>query len=123
MSGLCRHTGKPLSAWEHTVQSIAEEILPTPAGARVQREEFGSPVPAILIRRNASNDTLIAYAYSIALACELWEPRYRVKKLIPQDIPEGRRKGETQFQVIGDFMPRAHLGDFTVEGERSFLVL
>ncbi|SDQ99760.1 hypothetical protein [Pseudovibrio sp. Tun.PSC04-5.I4] len=122
MSGLCRHTGKPISAWEHTVQSIAEEIVPTPYGARVQREDFGSPVPAIIIRRNISNDTLLGYAWAVALACELWEPRFRVKKLVPQDVPEERRKGQTQFHIIGAFMPRAHLGDFTVEGERSFLL-
>ncbi|WP_320141255.1 GPW/gp25 family protein [uncultured Cohaesibacter sp.] len=115
MPGIDRNTGKMASEWDHTVQSIRDYILPTPFGVRVMREDFGSFIPLMLLRENLDNENALLMFWAIALAIDLWEPRFDVKRVKPAETVTARRKGRLPVAVVGDFMPRGHLGDFTVE--------
>ncbi|SNY93423.1 hypothetical protein SAMN04515647_3718 [Cohaesibacter sp. ES.047] len=113
MAGTNGRTGKPLVGIEHVVQSI-EIILQTKFGELVQLEEFGSFVTSLLLRENQDNRTAALIYWIIALAIDLWEPRFRLTRFIPDETVDKRRDGVFSFGILGSFMPRAHLGDFTV---------
>ena len=113
MVGIDRETGKTLSGFADVAQKIFT-ICWTPIGVRVQREEFGSLIPKILLRENIDNRAFAIYYWCFCVAVELWEPRFKIKKLIPKDTVEKRRVGTLDVYAVGDYMPRAHLGDFTV---------
>lgn len=115
MPGINRETGKMMTEWDHTVQSICDFILPTSFGARVMREDFGCIVPFMLLRENLDNKNALLMFWAIALAIDLWDPRFEVKRVKPNEAVDTRRKGKLRVAAVGDFMPRAHLGDFTVE--------
>ena len=119
-TGIDRETGKPLSDWDHTVQSILV-ILSTHFGERVMRRIFGSAVPRVL-GKNLVPDTMLKFYMAVAVAIELWEPRFRVRRFeYPgrQNSPEDMRQGRIGIRLIGDYMPRALEKDFTVEAIRT----
>lgn len=113
-TGIDRRTGRVLSGWAHTTQSLAV-IFTTYFGERVMRRWFGSFVPNLL-GRNMDPPTIIKFWMAICVAIELWEPRFKVTKIQPIGTPEGMRRGGLGFEVQGVYRPRGHLGDFTPEG-------
>jgi len=119
-AGINRKTGKPLSEWDHTYQSI-HVILTTHFGERVMRRVFGSAVPGVL-GRNLVPSTLLKFYTAIAIAIELWEPRFRVRRF---EYPENNngadelRQGKIGIRMIGDYRPRALSGDLTVEAVKT----
>lgn len=119
-TGIDRFTGKPLSGWLHTYQSI-ETILSTRLGERVMRRNFGSAVPGIL-GKNLVPSTMLKFFMAITIAIELWEPRFRVRRFeYPEDQngPDNMRQGKIGIKLIGDYRPRALEGDFTVEAVKT----
>ena len=119
-TGIDRETGKPLTDWDHTVQSILV-ILSTHFGERVMRRVFGSAVPRVL-GKNLVPDTMLKFYMAVAVAIELWEPRFRVRRFEypgAQNSPDAMRQGRIGVRMIGDFMPRALEKDFTIEAVRT----
>jgi phage baseplate assembly protein W len=134
MSGTNRETGAEISVpWEHCAQSIAD-ILTTRIGERVMRRDYGSEL-LDLIDRPAENDLVLECTMAIGTALDKWEPRFVFKGLGItgplkgvfglEAIPDvGKmRNGEFQIDIVGDFYPRGHLGDYTtLESDRGFSV-
>lgn len=114
MAGINRETGKLLTGWEHVAQSL-QVLFTTHIGSRVMRRYFGSEVPPLL-GENLTPRTILRFTYAIIVACELWEPRFRVKRV---DIdPAGNsverlRGGRLAMTIVGEYRPRGHLGDPT----------
>lgn len=119
-TGIDRETGKPLTGWEHTTQSILV-ILSTHFGERVMRRVFGSAVPRVL-GKNLVPETMLKFYVAVAIAIELWEPRFRVRRFdYPGGAngPDNMRQGKIGNRMIGDYMPRALDKDYTVEAVRT----
>ena len=112
-TGIDRTTGKVLSGWPHVVQSL-EVIFSTRFGERVMREWFGSMVPAML-GENLTPATVLRTKLAIWVAIETWEPRFRIAQITSLSV---NRQGQYRLEMEGEYRPRAHLGDFTVEGPR-----
>lgn len=122
-TGIDRYTGKPISDWSHVHQSI-RVILSTHFGERVMRRSFGSAVPGIL-GRNLVPETLMKFYMAIAIAIELWEPRYRVRSFqYPEESnsADNLRQGQIGIRMVGDYRPRALEGDFTVESVKTVTI-
>lgn len=122
--GINRHTGKVLSGWEHTVQSLGV-IFTTGLGERIMRRFFGSAVRGLL-GKNLTPETLARFYLAIAIAIDLWEPRFR---LVAVSYPNNTnseqrmRQGRLGLKLVGEYRPRALEGDFTVEGpERTVTI-
>lgn len=115
--GFDRETGALISGWDEVVQGI-RVIFTTPIGERIHREWFGSLVPAML-GRNITPEMLLRFYVVVGAALDVWEPRFRVVKFKPTDLT---REGALFIDIEGEYMPRAHLGDHTIEGPRRLTV-
>lgn len=114
MAGINRDTGKMLSGWPHLVQSLGV-LFTTHIGARLMRRHFGAESPDLL-GENLVPATILRFAGTIIVAVELWEPRFRVRKIdISRDAntPEKLRLGRVSMAIRGEYRPRGHLGDPT----------
>ncbi len=114
MAGIDRDTGKRLAGWSHVVQSLVV-LFTTYYGSRVMRRYFGSEVPPLL-GRNMTPRTIMRFCYAIAVSCELWEPRFRVKTINinkSDNTVERLREGRLRMAIHGEYRPRGHLGDPT----------
>lgn len=112
-AGFDRRTGRPIAGWDHVLQSLGV-IFTTHFGERFMRRHFGSFVPRVLGERLVPS-TLLRFWTAIIVAIELWEPRYRVTKIMPAASPEQLRQGILRYRLEGIYYPRGHLGDFTPE--------
>lgn len=112
-TGFDRHTGRVIAGWAHVVQSL-EVIFTTRFGERAMRRWFGSAVPRLL-GENMVPSTVLKFWTAVCIAIDLWEPRFRVTKIVPLGTAENMRGGALGFEIVGVYMPRGHLGDFTVE--------
>jgi len=120
-AGLDRRTGKPLTGFDHVVQSV-EVILTTLIGSRVMRRTFGAALLRLL-GENTSSETIMRATMAIALALELWEPRFALKQVvIGENSPESLRQGGLRMSLIGEYRPRGHLGDMTPAGMRTITI-
>jgi phage baseplate assembly protein W len=113
-TGIDRNNGKILTGWDHVMQSL-QVIFTTFFGERVMRRWFGSFVPKIL-GRPMTPTTVLRFWTAICVAIDLWEPRYRVTRIVPRGSPEEMRLGGIGFTVEGVYMPRGQFGDTTPEG-------
>ena len=77
--GMDAATGKPLTGWEHTAQSI-RDILTTPIGSRVMRRTYGSKLHE-LIDSPQVQSVFVDCVMAIAEALYLWEPRFDVTRV------------------------------------------
>jgi len=117
-AGISAVTGKPLTDWEHTQQSIGK-ILQTAIGARVMRRDFGSNLPDLVDAKMVSKNILAAYS-AAAEAIERWEPRFRMwKGAVTAAAPDGR----ITMAIHGTYFPRGHLGDYSVAEDRTARVV
>jgi hypothetical protein len=66
--------------------------------------------------------TLLKFWTAIVVAIDLWEPRYRVTKILPAASPEEMRQGILGYRIEGVYRPRGHLGDFTPERVRTVTI-
>ena len=119
-SGISRHTGRPVHGWEHVVLCL-EAILTTPFGSRVMRRWIGSLVPAML-GENLVPETLLKF-FTALYAALVFEPRFNLEQVHILSSVDDLRAGRLRLELLGQYRPRAHLGDFTVEGPRSIFVL
>ncbi len=119
MSGIDAATLQPIDPWAHTQQSI-DLILTTPLGPRVTRGYVGS-LTSRLLGENLSPATIELFFHLACMAIALWEPRFRVTTT---DIArlEDAPDGDIDLIFAGDFMPRAHKGDFRVMATRDLLL-
>jgi len=114
--GLNRATGRALSGWGHVLQSL-QVLFITRIGSRITRRTFGSAVPGLL-GKPVNTATVLRFATAIIVAVELWEPRFRVKRITfsrPKNSPEKLRLGGLSMTLVGEYRPRGHLGDPTPE--------
>lgn len=124
MAGINRETGKTLAGWLHVVQSLMV-LFTTHYGMRVMRRFFGCDVPTLL-GQNLTPRTVMRFCYAITVSCELWEPRFRVKKIdidATANSTEALRAGRLSMSIRGEYRPRGHLGDPTpARGEYALLI-
>jgi phage baseplate assembly protein W len=124
--GMDRRTGKMIFGWTHTQQCM-EVIFITQFHTRVLRRWVGSYVPHIL-GESAIARVITRFFWAIAVGLEMWEPRYRIKRVHAEQFaladaklapaPETSsadelRIGHATFMTDGVYRPRAHLGDIT----------
>lgn len=125
-SGIDAFTGQILSDWEHVKQSIAD-VLTTPIGTRVMRRDYGSEIPALVDRPMTASNILAVYAAAANALYprqvgKAWygEPRFRLRQC---ELVEASEQGSLHLNIGGDYVPRGHLGDETVEASNvSFSV-
>ncbi|OCC25322.1 hypothetical protein MB02_01215 [Croceicoccus estronivorus] len=79
MSGMDRTTGKPLADEQHIAQSITD-IVTTPLGTRVERRDYGGPLPELVDAPQNKATQLLLFA-SITGPVRKWEPRVRLTKV------------------------------------------
>lgn len=118
-SGISRHTGRPVHGWEHVVLCL-EAIFSTPFGARVMRRWIGSLIPAML-GENLVPETLLRF-FTALYASLVFEPRFLLGQINILSDADELRAGRLRLELLGLYRPRAHLGDFTVEGPRSVVI-
>ena len=121
MAGIDRRTFKPIENLTSAYQGV-EVIVTTLIGDRVMRREFGGGILELL-GRLVTAPLFAAFQQIIATAIDLWEPRFRVRRITPQGSVEEIRLGHLGLVVEVDYRPRGHLGDFTVERVLSFTML
>ncbi len=114
MPGINADTGKPLSGWDHVVQSI-RVILTTMIGTRVMRREFGSELMA-LVDAPMTDRVVLAVYVATANALARWEPRFRLTSV---EIMSPEASGQISLRLFGNYYPRGHLGDFSTPQSRS----
>lgn len=111
--GINRYTGKPLADFAHLQQSLSV-IFTTRIGQRIMRRTFGSMVPGLL-GKELTPQTLARFYMAIVIAVYLWEPRFRVTSVTyPGTTPKTMALGQIGIKIIGNYMPNALTGDFTV---------
>ena len=113
MSGIDRRTGRPLASFAHALQSV-EVIISTRIGSRVMRRTFGGGV-AELLGRAVTPSLFAAFQQLVATAIDTYEPRFRVRRVIPSGSTEAVRAGAVGMTFEVDYRPRALQGDLTVE--------
>lgn len=134
MAGMCRHTGRLIGAWEHTVQSM-EVIFTTRFHERVMRRWFSSLLPHILGESIVPSTLVRIFAGLVQSLTvkefnaflqkyDAREPRFVVTKITPfNNSPETLRQGTFRLRIEGIFRPRAHLGDLTPAGRKHFYLV
>lgn len=122
--GMDRRTGRIIRGFDHVAQSIGD-ILTTNIGERIHREWYGFPGFRYL-GEPLNRETLVKFLNMIYVALTMRqknglpvEPRFKVKRTVPL---EANRQGEFKCRLEGEYMPRGHLGDFTVEGTRRIVL-
>lgn len=115
--GLDRATGRPLSGWEHCLQSIVV-ILTTVIGQCVMLRDFGSAALDMQDRRATPLNIMRIYA-DVAAALRRWEPGYRLRTI---QIVRYGPDGVFAFMLTGVFYPRGHLGDYSISEEREAII-
>jgi phage baseplate assembly protein W len=118
MAGIDRRTGKILNNFDHALQSV-EVILSTRLGSRLMRRQFGGGV-AELLGRAVTLPLFSLFQQLAATSIDIWEPRFKVRRITPQGTVEQIRAGSVGIRIDVDYRPRGHLGDFTVERVVSF---
>lgn len=117
-NGMNRVTGASLSGWDHVVQSL-EVIFTTRFNERVMREWFGSLVPTIL-GQTMIEKNLLKFFYSIGVAIEIWEPRFKLVKI---NVTKLDSTGSLSFSLDGEYFPDALIGNYTSNIRRSLILI
>lgn len=125
MAGFDRKTGRPLSGWDHTQQSL-RVLITTDLGERVMRYRLGGRTGSLLDRPGNAL-TVVDHFVAIQEAIEprlvngfqYGEPRFDLARIVPR----GDQSGLFTFELVGLYYPRGHLGDFSVYETRTATVL
>lgn len=117
-TGVDAVTGKPLTDWEHTRQSI-DKILTTPIGSRVMRRDFGSELPDLVDTKMTQRQILRLYS-AAAVALQKWEPRFVIRrgKVTRADV-----SGSISLDLYGVYYPLGHRGNFSIMEDASTRVV
>jgi phage baseplate assembly protein W len=98
-SGMSTSTGKRISGVAHLRQSV-RDILTTPIGTRVMREEYGSDIPSLIDQPDNHVTTVRVYA-AAATALMRWESqRLRLRQL----KASRNRQGQLVLEVSGQYL-------------------
>ena len=118
MAGICRRTGRVLDNLSSAIQGV-EVIFATRIASLVLAREFGGGVAELLGRR-LTPPLFAIFQQLVATAIDLWEPRFKVRRISLKGSAEEVRLGEVGISIEVDYRPRGHLGDTTVERIMSF---
>ncbi|MBN9056782.1 MAG: GPW/gp25 family protein [Rhizobiales bacterium] len=113
-AGISAVTGRPLTDWEHTDQSIGK-IIQTAVGSRVMRRTFGSDLPDLVDSKTIRKNILAVYS-AAAAAIDTWEPRFRMRTGAVRSVGAD---GKIGLVISGTYFPRGHLGDYSVAEDRT----
>lgn len=113
MAGIDARTGQLLEGWPHVVQSVGI-LITTMLGSRVMRRYVGS-VATLMLGKLVNRRNMLRLMQSIAVAIDLFEPRFKVKSITPTTLD---RTGKVSLVIEGEYRPRGHLGDPRPEGTR-----
>ena len=118
-AGIDRWTGRPIAGWGHVILSL-EAIFSTPFGSRVMRRWIGSVIPNLL-GENLVPETLLNF-FTALFAAIAFEPRFALTRIAVLSEADELRTGQLRLELQGVYRPRAHLGDFTVDGPRRIVL-
>lgn len=117
-AGVNALTGKPLTDWQHTEQSL-RKVLGTPIESRVMRRDFGTKIFDYIDAKMTAANILGVYA-AAAEAIEAWEPRFRAYRA---SVSAASADGALDLTLYGLYFPRGHLGDYSIAEDASMRVL
>lgn len=117
-AGVNAVTGKLLTDWDHTSQSI-QKVLTTPKYSRVMRRLFGGRTPDFVDLKMTRRNILALYA-DAARSILTWEPRYRMSS---GRVTRADETGEIVLEIFGTYYPRGHRGDYSVSETKSVRVI
>ncbi|HEV7293098.1 MAG TPA: GPW/gp25 family protein [Devosia sp.] len=118
MADIDRRTGQVIGNYASALQSV-EMIFTTRIGEMILLREFGAGITDLL-GRLMTPPLFAAFQILIAAGIDLWEPRFRVRRVELTGTVDEVRLGSAGFAIEVDWRPRAHLGDPTVDGVRTF---
>lgn len=118
MADIDDRTGLVIDNYSSALQSVGL-IFSTPIGSRVMGRELGAGLMETLGRK-VTPSLLSVSALLMQAAIDVYEKRFRVRRVVPTLTVDGVRLGDVGFSIEVDWRPRGHLGDFTVEGVRTF---
>lgn len=113
-----RHTGQVIDNYASALQSV-EVIFTTRIGETLMLREFGGGLVELLGRLMVPS-LFTAFRTLMAAGIDIWEPRFRVRRVDLNGNVDEVRMGHAGFTIEVDWRPRGHLGDPTVEGVRTF---
>lgn len=112
-AGISAVTGRPLTDWEHTNQSIGK-IIQTAIGSRVMRRTFGSDLPDLVDGKTIRKNILAVYS-AAAAAIDAWELRFRMRTGAVRSVSAD---GKIGLVISGTYFPRGHFGDYSVAEDK-----
>lgn len=118
MADIDRYTGEVIDNYASALQSV-EFIFTTRIGEVVMLRQFSGAVVHLLGRLMVPR-LFTAFRLLMAASIDLWEPRFRVRRIELNGSVDEVRLGHAGFAIEVDWRPRAHLGDPTIEGVRTF---
>lgn len=121
MAGVDRQTLQPLANFPSALQSV-EVIFTTRLYSRVMRRGFAGGLVELL-GRLMSAELMGLFQQLAATSIDLWEPRFRVRRVTFQGSPDQVGLGRAGVCIEVDWRPNALRGDFTVDGTRRFTVM
>ncbi|TRL35494.1 GPW/gp25 family protein [Rhizobium straminoryzae] len=118
MTGLDRRTGARISNLDSAYQAVTFTL-----GTRISSvpllREFGGGI-AELLGRAMTPALFAAWQQLIATAIDLWEPRFKVRRITATGSIDDIRNGVAGLMIEVDYRPKGHLGDETVDRVVSF---
>ncbi|HEV7251424.1 MAG TPA: GPW/gp25 family protein [Shinella sp.] len=118
MADYDRSTGAPIDNLTSALQSL-EILFTIRIASLAMLREFGAGVIELLGRR-ITRKLFPIFLQLVATAIDLWEPRFKVRRIVPSGSVDDIRKGILKVSIEVDFRPRGHLGDETVERRLNF---
>ncbi len=107
-------TGEWLKGWPHCAACL-DHLFRTRIGTVPWRRLFGASLKE-LQDQNASAIDILDFYTAAAEAVDRFEPAYRLRSI---ELVAGGRDGQFVFDMVGDFYPMGHLGDYTITENRS----
>lgn len=121
MTGIDRHTGRVIDTLACAYQGV-EVTLSTRIGRRIMRREFGGGVVELL-GRAMTPALFAAWQQLIGTAIDLWEPRFKVRRISVEGTVDEIRLGHAGLTIEADYRPYAHLSPsdprYSTEVERA----
>jgi hypothetical protein len=118
MADIDQRTGEVIDNYASAVQSVGI-VFSTRLAEMIMLREFGAGLIELLGRLLTSR-LMSTYITLMMAAIDIWEPRFRVRRIYLSGSVERVRLGAVGFSIEVDWRPNAHLGDTTVEGVRTF---
>ncbi|HEV7418065.1 MAG TPA: GPW/gp25 family protein [Tianweitania sediminis] len=118
MADIDRRTGAVIDNYASALQSV-EVIFTTRNGETLMLRQFGAGLVELLGRLMVPS-LFAAFRTLMAAGIDLWEPRFRVRRIDLNGTVDEVRMGRAGFTIEVDWRPRAHLGDPSVDGVRTF---